>query len=98
MAQDIEAQAVSLRESGTALGRDLAAAFVLATVDRPADRDSKRQMARIVLREISSAVENLRAAGLPESLVGAFEHACREACRRELLGAIEKPAAAREAA
>ena len=98
MAQDIEAQTLSLRNSGAELGRDLAAAYVLATVNRPADRDSKRQMAQIVLREICSAVEKLRTADFPDRLVIAFEHACREACRQELLGAIEAPAAAREAA
>ena len=98
MAENIEAQAGALRTQGAELGRDLACAFILATVDRPADRDAKRQMGQIVLREISAAVRGLRDAGLAETLVAAFDSACRQACREQLLAALPADAAARQAA
>ena len=72
--------------TGAEYGQDLAAALIQA--GRDLDKDQKRQMSQIVLREIASAVGDLRADGIPERQVEAFERACRQACRDELLRAV----------
>lgn len=72
--------------TGAEYGQDLAAALIRA--GRDLGTDQKREMSRIVLREITAAVEGLRASGIPESHVEAFERACRRACRDELLRAV----------
>ena len=84
-------------EAGAELGEDLAAALVLAAERSDAGNGAKREMARIVLREISRAVEQLHAAGAAEALVNAYERACRAACRDELLR-LSAPGTGRAAA
>ena len=74
--------------TGAEYGQDLAAALVQA--GRDLDTGRRRQMSKIVLREIAAAVEDLRAAGIPQAQVDAFERACRQACRDELLRAVRR--------
>ena len=80
-----EQQTTSMIQAGTELGQDFAAAVTLAVKRSNADNGAKREMARIVLREISRAVEELQATGVVQSMVDAYERACRGACREELL-------------
>jgi hypothetical protein len=74
-----------VRRLGGALGRELAAALVLASGRGNVDRALQRQMARIVLREIAVAVEKLRNAAFPADLTALYERAAREGVRDELL-------------
>jgi hypothetical protein len=84
----VESVAVkSIRQSGAEYGQDLAAAMIVA--GKGLDRDQKRRMSQLVVREIAAAVQNLRDAGIPATAVESFERACREACRDELLRAVE---------
>ena len=90
------AEALNLR-TGAEYGQDLAAALIRAGKDL--DQEQKRQMSKVVLREIAAAVEALRASGIPERQVGLFERACRQACRDELLRAVrDEPAKTGKAA
>jgi hypothetical protein len=88
MTEFVKRRARQFKQIGAEYGRDLAAALLLA-VEKGADRETEQAMAQIVLREIGAAVERLRAARLPELLVAAYERACRESCREQLMPAIE---------
>jgi hypothetical protein len=81
---------MTLRQAGAEFGRDLASALVLAAKRADGDRELKKHMSQIVLREISGSVNCLRDQSLPESLVAMYERACREACRSELLRKMEQ--------
>jgi hypothetical protein len=74
-----------VRRQGGEYGRELAAALLLASSRGDADRALKAEMARIVLRQISAAVETLEDAAFPAHLVGLYESAAREGVRDELL-------------
>jgi hypothetical protein len=88
-----------LERSGREYGEDLAAALVLASRRAGAANDLKRQMAKIVLREISAAVDTLRGASVPANLLAAYELACRAGVRGELERSLAAGAqAARHAA
>jgi len=87
MTEFVKRRARQFRQIGAEYGRDLAAALLLA-VERGADRDIEHDMAQIVLREINAAVDRLRTARMPELLVAAYERACRESCRAQLLPVI----------
>ena len=89
MTEFVKRRARQFRQIGAEYGRDLAGALLLA-VERGADRDAEHQMTQIVLREINAAVQRLRDARIPELLVAAYERACRESCREQLLPAIER--------
>jgi hypothetical protein len=73
-----------VRRLGGEYGRELAAALVLAS-SRTADRALKRQMARIVLRQIAAAVEKLKNAAFPAELTLVYERAARQGVHEELL-------------
>ena len=77
----------TIRQSGAEFGQDLAAALIVA--GKGLDRDAKRRMSQLVIREIAAAVQNLRDAGIPATAVESFERSCRDACRDELLRAVE---------
>lgn len=81
-----------LQQAGKEFGSDLAAALVLAAQGADEDRQLKKQMSQIVLREISASVDCLRGRQLPEALVAVYERACREACRDELLSKLQRDA------
>jgi hypothetical protein len=87
MTEFVKRRARQFRQIGAEYGRDLAAALLMA-VERGADRGVEHEMAQIVLREINAAAARLRAARLPELLVAAYERACRESCRTELLPVV----------
>jgi len=89
MTEFVKRRARQFRQIGAEYGRDLAGALLLA-VERGADRDAEHEMTHIVLREINAAVQRLRGARIPELLVAAYERACRESCREQLLPAIEQ--------
>jgi hypothetical protein len=73
-----------IEQSGYEYGTELAAALVLASHRVETDLETKRQMAQLVLREISASVDALRATRTPLVLVSAYEQACREGVRKEL--------------
>jgi hypothetical protein len=79
---------------GAEYGQDLAAALVLAVRRSAADYHAKRQMAEVVLREILDSIDRLRAAGVPNVSIGAYEWACRAACRDTLLSSLRGNVAA----
>lgn len=74
-----------VRRLGSAYGRELAAALVLASNRGNADVAVKRQMTRIVLREIDAAVGKLRYASFPTELTALYERAARDGVRNELM-------------
>jgi len=78
-------QGSTAHELGAEYGRELAAAFLLAIRKGATGRTLQRQMGQIVVREISIAVDRLRLAAQPASVVAAYEAACRTACRDVLL-------------
>lgn len=69
---------------GREFGQDLAAALVLAS-GRDANRNVKREMAQIVLRQINAAVERLAGSDFPPVLIEAYKQSAREGVRDELL-------------
>ncbi len=89
MTEFVKRRATQFRQIGAEYGRDLAGALLLA-FERGAGRGAEQEMTQIVLREISAAVQRLRDARLPELLVAAYERACRESCREQLLPAIAR--------
>lgn len=70
-----------IERSGREYGTDLAAALVLASRRAGEDIQTKRDMARIVLREIGAAIDELRRAEYPLEVVQAYEHGVREGVR-----------------
>jgi Zn-dependent membrane protease YugP len=86
-----------IEQSGHEYGAELAAALVLASRRVGGDLQMKRQMAQIVLREVGSAVQNLRRTSAPLLLVAAYEQACRAGVREELERSLAGDAAHRTA-
>lgn len=80
-----------IEKSGYEYGAELAAALVLASSRAGADIGMKREMAEIVLREIRSSVDMLRAKA-PLLLVAAYEKACRAGVRDELVRSMPNAA------
>jgi len=70
-----------IEHSGREFGSELAAALVLASRRTGADNQVKREMAQIVLREIGTAIDELRRAEYPLEVVQAYEQGCREGVR-----------------
>jgi hypothetical protein len=70
-----------IEQLGRDYGSELAAALVLASRRPGADRDMKREMAKIVLREIGVAVNELRRAEYPAAVIAAYDRGCREGVR-----------------
>jgi hypothetical protein len=66
---------------GREYGSELAAALVLASRRTGADNEMKREMAKIVLREIGTAVDELRRAEYPSHVIAAYDRGCREGVR-----------------
>ncbi len=84
MARIIHTEA-EVRRLGSEYGRELAAALVLASSRPDADVTMKRQMARIVLREIGTVVRQLKDASFPVELAALYESSARAGVRDELL-------------
>lgn len=74
-----------VRRLGSAFGRDLAAALVLASRRPGADRALTRQMSQIVVREIDAAILKLRKAAFPAALTESYARGAKEGVRDELL-------------
>jgi hypothetical protein len=70
-----------IEELGRGYGSELAAALVLASRRAGADREMKRDMAKIVLREIGTAVDELRRAEYPSHVIAAYDRGAREGVR-----------------
>jgi hypothetical protein len=70
-----------IEQLGREYGSELAAALVLASRRSGADTQVKRDMAKIVLREIGTAIDELRRAEYPLAVVQAYEHGAREGVR-----------------
>jgi hypothetical protein len=70
-----------IEQLGREYGSELAAALVLASRRTGADTPMKRDMAKIVLREIGTAIDELRRAEYPFEVVEAYEHGAREGVR-----------------
>jgi hypothetical protein len=70
-----------IEQLGREYGSELAAALVLASRRSGADTQVKREMAKIVLREIGTAIDELRRAEYPLAVVQAYEHGAREGVR-----------------
>ena len=83
---------VEIEQSGYEYGTELAAALLLASSRLDADSGIKREMAQIVLREIDSAVANLRNGRAPLLLVASYEQACRTGVRDELARSVASAA------
>lgn len=74
-----------VRRLGAQYGQELAAALLLASSRGDADVALKRQMARIVLREIGSVVAKLSDSSFPAHLVAVYENAARAGVRDGLM-------------
>jgi hypothetical protein len=74
-----------VRRRGSEYGRELAAALVLASSRKDADRGLKAEMAKLVLHQIEGAVRKLADASFPPEIVALYESAAREGVRTELL-------------
>ena len=70
-----------IEQLGREYGSELAAALVLASRRSGSDNQMKRQMAQLVLREIGTAVDELRRCEYPFEVVQAYEHGAREGVR-----------------
>jgi hypothetical protein len=73
-----------VRRRGSEYGHELAAALVLASSRKDADRALKAEMAKIVLHQIEGAVRKLQGA-FPADMVTLYESAARAGVREELL-------------
>ena len=87
-----------IEESGYEYGAELAAALVLASSRPDADVEMKRDMAKIVLREIDTAVTTLRRGYAPMLLVASYEEALRAGVRDGLQRGMQHDAQSRHAA
>lgn len=70
-----------IEQLGRDYGSELAAALVLASRRSDTDTQMKREMAQIVLREIGTAIDELRRAEYPLEVVQAYEQGAREGVR-----------------
>lgn len=70
-----------IEQLGRDYGSELAAALVLASRRSGTDTQVKREMAKIVLREIGTAIDELRRAEYSIEVVQAYEHGARDGVR-----------------